>query len=101
MYRVVQEALANVVRHSGAATARVALRRVDDSVVTTVSDDGRGFTAGAASTTIGGGLGILGMQERAAVVGGRVMIESDQGKGTRVTVVLPIAPAGADDAGEV
>jgi PAS domain S-box-containing protein len=101
LYRVVQEALSNVVRHSGAATARVALRRVDDSVVTTVSDDGRGFTVGTASTTIGGGLGILGMQERAAVVGGRVMIESDRGQGTRVTVVLPIAQAGTDDAGEV
>jgi PAS domain S-box-containing protein len=95
LYRIVQEALANVVRHSGASSARVSVRREGDSIRVEVSDDGRGFAEGAASETPGGGLGLIGMQERAAGVGGRVKIESNGGKGTRVTVVLPIAPVDA------
>jgi signal transduction histidine kinase len=95
LYRIVQEALANVVRHSGATSAQVAVVREVDNVVVRVSDDGRGFAEGAVSQTLGGGLGLLGMQERAAGVGGRVTVESGQGRGTRVTVTLPIAPSGA------
>jgi PAS domain S-box-containing protein len=94
LYRIVQEALANVVRHSGAGSAQVRLRRDAESVTVEVSDDGRGFAEGTASQTLGGGLGIIGMEERAAGAGGRVRIESTQGRGTRVTVVLPIATAG-------
>jgi len=89
LYRVVQEALANVLRHSGAQSARVSVRRGEEGVVVEVHDNGRGFALGTASTTLGGGLGLLGMQERAAGVGGRVRVESEKGKGTKVTVVLP------------
>jgi PAS domain S-box-containing protein len=95
VYRIVQEALANVIRHSGAFSARVSVRRDGETVVVEVSDDGRGFAEGTVSQTLGGGLGLIGMEERAAGLGGRVRVESTQGKGTRVTVVLPIAPAGA------
>jgi PAS domain S-box-containing protein len=90
LYRIVQEALANVVRHSGASSARVSVTRDDEVVVVQVSDDGRGFAPGAVSQTLGGGLGLIGMQERAAGVGGRVEVESALGGGTQVTVVIPI-----------
>ena len=88
LYRVVQEALSNVLRHSGASAARVSLRSEGGKVVAVVVDEGKGFTDGAAGT-LGGGLGLIGMQERAAGVGGRVQVESEQGKGTRVTLTLP------------
>jgi two-component system sensor kinase FixL len=100
LYRIVQEALANVIRHSGASTAKVSVHRDGDEVVVQVSDDGRGFAHGTVSTTLGGGLGLVGMQERAAGVGGRVKVESDKGKGTRVTVVLPITSGAYHASGE-
>jgi PAS domain S-box-containing protein len=94
LYRIVQEALANVVRHAGASAARVSVHQGGESVVVEVRDDGRGFAEGTVSQTLGGGLGLIGMSERAAGVGGRVTVQSTLGEGTRVTVVLPLAPAG-------
>jgi PAS domain S-box-containing protein len=92
LYRIVQEALSNVVRHSGATNAQVSLQRTDEGVLVRVKDHGRGFVSGTASTTLGGGLGLLGMQERAAGVGGRVTVHSDLGQGTEITVVIPADP---------
>jgi signal transduction histidine kinase len=89
LYRVVQEALANVVRHSGAERAFVTVRRDEEGVVVEVRDQGRGFVEGTVSTTLGGGLGLVGMQERAAGVGGRVRVTSETGKGTTVHIVVP------------
>ena len=66
----------------------------DGWVVAEVGDDGRGFSVEKAMSSAGG-LGLLGMRERAALVGGRVTIESEQGDGTRVRVALP---AGASEA---
>ena len=80
IYRVAQEALSNVARHSGAARVRVQLRHEGPRVELTVSDDGRGFSFDEA----GGGLGIAGMRERALLVGGEVEIESRAGDGTTV-----------------
>jgi PAS domain S-box-containing protein len=95
LYRVIQEALANVSRHSGVTTAHVRVQRGDGAIVVTVADQGRGFTEGRQST-LGGGLGLVGMQERAAGVGGRVQIESAEGVGTRVTITLPVPPVGSN-----
>jgi signal transduction histidine kinase len=95
LYRITQEALANVSRHSGVTAAQVRLRRGEGEVVVTVVDEGRGFTDGRHST-LDGGLGLVGMQERAAGVGGRVQIESTVGAGTRVTMILPVPPVGSD-----
>jgi two-component system sensor histidine kinase UhpB len=80
VYRVAQEALSNAVRHSGAERIEVALRRGDEGVELTISDDGRGFAFEASES----GLGIAGMRERALLLGGELTIESRPGRGTTV-----------------
>ena len=90
LYRIVQESLSNVARHSRARRACVQMRVSARQVVTTVEDDGRGFATGAG---LGGGLGLFGMQERASYVGGVVEIDSEPGAGTRVRVTIPVAEA--------
>ncbi len=82
-YRIAQEALTNVVRHSGATRAIVTVERLDDELLLTVDDDGRG----ADGAPDGGG--ILGMRERAALLGGSVTVEPSPRGGTRVTARLP------------
>ena len=94
LYRIVQEALSNVVRHAGASRVRVVLERRDERTVVVIEDDGRGFEPPGAADTGGGGLGLVGMAERARYLGGRVGIESAGGQGTRVTVEVPRAPGG-------
>lgn len=91
IYRVVQEALSNVVRHARASTARVTLERRDDAVHATVEDDGIGFDVDDALRGDGRGLGLFGMRERATYVGGHVDIESRPGAGTRVRITVPLA----------
>src|SRR6266511_2628861 len=79
-YRVAQESLSNVVRHSGAEHVRVRLRRNGDGLELSVSDDGHGFVLGESD----GGLGIPGMRERALLVGGELEVESKPPVGTRI-----------------
>jgi two-component system, NarL family, sensor histidine kinase UhpB len=83
--RVIQEALTNARRHSGARNVRVALRREVDNLVAEVSDDGRGF---GPDTTAG--VGLKSMRERAAALGGKLEIESKPGEGTRVHLRIPV-----------
>ena len=90
MYRIVQEALSNVVRHSGAGAVAVELRRTEGGVEASVVDDGAGFLLESALGQQGQGLGLFGMQERASYVGGTVEIETWPGRGTRVRVRVPI-----------
>jgi signal transduction histidine kinase len=85
-YRVVQEALTNVVRHAGPARAEVEVRYEDGKVTVQVDDDGRG-TAGQGSTT--GGHGQLGMRERVAIWGGTLHAGPRPDGGYRVTATLP------------
>jgi len=85
LYRIVQEALANTVRHAGAQTASVTLRATSDTARLTVADDGRGFAP--AETTAG--FGLTGMRERVHLVAGSVDIDSAPGHGTRLTVLVP------------
>jgi two-component system sensor histidine kinase UhpB len=89
LYRIVQEALSNVVRHSGATRAAVRLARAPGAVAVTIEDDGRGFSVAGAMAGERKGLGLFGMQERAAYLGGRVEIASRPGEGTRVRVEIP------------
>ena len=85
IYRLVQEALNNAVRHSGAKSAKVVVERLAKSIVVRVTDDGRGFDPGRSR-----GMGILGMEERAKRLGGTLRVESQPGKGTTVTAEFPI-----------
>jgi two-component system sensor histidine kinase UhpB len=89
LYRIVQEALSNAVRHAESQTVRIRVERQPDGVHAIVSDNGRGFTISEERTGAHRGLGLLGMQERAAYLGGRVRITSRPGAGTVVRVQIP------------
>jgi signal transduction histidine kinase len=90
-YRVIQEALQNVLRHSDARRADVELRAEPERVCLTVTDSGKGFDL--AETRRKGGLGLSSMEERVRHAGGRLTIRSNPEQGTRVEVRLPISPA--------
>ena len=92
LYRIAQEALTNVAKHSQAKRVDVILERQADSVLLIVEDDGVGFDPDAGGSA-GGGFGLLGMQERAALVGATVEIESTAGKGTTVFLRMVTTPA--------
>ncbi len=93
-YRIVQEALGNVVKHAGASEVDVALSLEGDTLRVRVEDDGRGFDPAAVAQQGGlrGGLGLLSMRERAALQGGNVAVESAAGQGTTVLADLPLFP---------
>ncbi|MFQ5535983.1 MAG: PAS domain S-box protein [Gemmatimonadota bacterium] len=88
LYRIIQESLSNAVRHSGADGASVAVRRREDGVEVEIRDRGRGFSRERVEER-GGGLGLIGMQERAYMAGGEVTVESEPGQGTVIRVQLP------------
>ena len=91
IFRIVQEAVNNVARHSGARRARIALEFGPSAVLTVVQDDGAGFDPESfrQPQESGRGLGLLGMRERAELFGGDVEIESGAGQGTSVRVRIP------------
>jgi signal transduction histidine kinase len=89
LYRVAQEALANAARHADARFVRITLERDRESVRLTVTDDGCGFEVGRVLEA-NGRLGLHGIRERAALVGGRAEIRSRPGEGTTVKVVAPL-----------
>ncbi len=95
LYRIVQEALTNVARHAQASRVKVRVAREDGRVVASVEDDGMGFAVGETMSETGKGLGLFGMQERASYVGGRVAVESEPGRGTRVVAEIPVREGGA------
>ena len=95
-YRIVQEALTNVAKHARAASCRVSLACADDELHMCIEDDGRGFDAGVGAKA---GIGLIGIRERVARLGGRLSIESSPGEGTRVRVVLPARGESAAEAG--
>jgi two-component system, NarL family, sensor histidine kinase UhpB len=88
LYRIVQEALSNVSRHSSAQRVTIRLGRSGRAVVASIEDDGRGFAV--ADEMSSRGLGLFGMQERAAYVGGSVDIESEPDRGTRIRATIPM-----------
>jgi two-component system sensor histidine kinase UhpB len=92
-YRIVQEALSNVVRHARATRAEVRVAREPERLVVTVDDDGRGFDPQHIMSTEGGGLGLFGMNERAAYLGGRVRVTSTPGSGSHVRAEIPLGDA--------
>jgi signal transduction histidine kinase len=87
VYRIVQEALTNAVKHAGASHVSVVVTRKTTSVHVMIEDDGGGFDLGAASTA---GLGLLGMQERVGLLDGTLEIDTAPGAGTTLIVELPL-----------
>jgi signal transduction histidine kinase len=94
-FRIAQEALTNVARHAGAKNVDLELRRRGEMLELTVSDDGRGFDVKMAVERVGAdaSLGLLGMRERARLLGGRVTIESTRRGGTTVHARIPLTGA--------
>jgi signal transduction histidine kinase len=93
-YRIVQEALTNVARHSGASSCTVSLVRRDGVLQLAIEDDGRGIeTAVARAADARRGLGLIGMRERAQALAGSFIIENRVEGGTRVVVRLPAMTA--------
>jgi signal transduction histidine kinase len=90
LYRIVQEATTNVVRHAEAHTCRVSLQRSGARLRLAIEDDGHGFDPADVLTSVGrSGLGLLGMQERVAGFGGTFGVDSAAGRGTRVVADVP------------
>ncbi|MEX2210987.1 MAG: GAF domain-containing sensor histidine kinase [Gaiellaceae bacterium] len=87
LYRIVQEALTNVVKHAGARRVGILLAQKNSSVAAVVEDDGVGFDPRAGSEE---GLGLAGMRERVGLVGGRLSIESAAGAGTTLVAEVPL-----------
>lgn len=87
LYRVVQEALTNIVKHAGAEHVSIVVTSRDRSVAATVDDDGRGF---AMDDVREDALGLLGMRERLALVGGTLEIESSRESGTTIAAQVPL-----------
>jgi signal transduction histidine kinase len=90
VYRIVQEALNNAGKHAKASCVSVLIDSRSNQLLLTVEDDGCGFDPGQQSTVSEGGLGLIGMQERATLIGGNVAIESNPGKGTTVLIRIPL-----------
>jgi PAS domain S-box-containing protein len=88
VYRILQETLTNVARHAKATRVEVVEQKQRDHLMLRIRDNGRGFDP--ADPTLSKSLGLLGIRERAAILGGRVNISSAPGKGTSVTVWIPL-----------
>ena len=92
VFRVVQEALTNAVKHAGATRARVIGNREAGRLQVSISDNGDGFDASAVLAATDKGFGVRGMRDRAELFGGRLTIESAPGDGTSVTLDMPQSP---------
>lgn len=96
IYRIVQEALANARKHSGTDRLRLDVARVEGRLIAVVEDFGQGFDpatpAGAAAEDGEGGLGLLGIRERARLAGGSCEVDAARGRGTCIRVTLPWRP---------
>ncbi|HEY2937677.1 MAG TPA: GAF domain-containing sensor histidine kinase [Gaiellaceae bacterium] len=88
LYRLVQEALTNVVKHAAATRVSIVLTRRDGGVSAIVEDDGRGFTQQEVRADA---LGLVGMRERLALLGGTLAVESTPGEGTSLVAFVPLA----------
>ncbi|MCY1358255.1 Sensor histidine kinase LiaS [compost metagenome] len=88
LFRILQEALTNVLRHAEAHSVELRLQQDGDSLVLEVADDGRGFDPAAVG---GASFGLVGMRERVLMLGGQLDIASRPGEGTQLTVRIPLA----------
>jgi signal transduction histidine kinase len=91
LYRIAQEALSNVTRHAQAVQVSLSIAFKPDAVIMTISDNGRGFQVPASPAELApsGHFGLLGLHERAELIGAHLDIQSSPGQGTLVVVQLP------------
>ncbi len=89
VYRIVQESLNNIIKHSNAAEAEIKIKKFADRVLISIKDDGRGFDVSNVKPS-GTGLGIVGLKERTAIIGGTISINSSVGNGTEIRISLPV-----------
>lgn len=89
VYRIVQESLNNIVKHSDASEAEVRIKKLENEVIITIKDDGRGFDTTNFKAK-GSGLGLVGLSERTKMLRGKISINSSVGNGTEIRVNLPI-----------
>ena len=94
VYRIVQEALTNIVRHAQSTNVDIVLKRSDNQIRLIIEDNGVGFNA--KTITKNGRLGLLGMHERAEMLGGTLSVESTIGVGTTILVEIPYDDSSAD-----
>jgi signal transduction histidine kinase len=92
LFRIVQEALANVRRHADASKVEVVLEFTENKTVVTITDNGKGFQLPKAEGDLPrlGKLGLLGMEERARLLNGRLKVQSELGTGTTINIEAPI-----------
>jgi PAS domain S-box-containing protein len=94
LFRICQESLTNVARHAGAKKVWIDLERIDDTLKLSIRDDGSGLKNGGTEKKT---LGLLGMKERALMMGGRLEIKSEDGHGLRLEVIVPLKPIMVDN----
>ncbi len=102
MFRIVQEALTNVMKHAGADRVEITIKANEEVVIAQVRDNGRGFDPRRVTHEIGAdrrGVGLFGMEERVKLLGGSFEIESSPGRGTAVRVSIPRSAARHDSIG--
>ena len=94
LYRIAQEAITNAIRHARARRISVSVRVVDEILILLVEDDGIGFDAAQTASSPKGRpcWGLMGMQERARLIGGEYFLDSHPGAGTRVSIEVEITP---------
>jgi two-component system NarL family sensor kinase len=99
LYRIAQEALANIRRHARATAVTVELEIAGGRARLSIADDGRGFDTGALRIGEAGGFGLLSMQERARLLGGTLTVASAPGQGTRIDAAVPLQGAESETGG--
>ncbi len=87
LYRIAQEALTNIAKHSGATSVEIRLRNTEGDLYFSISDNGRGFDLLKEGRV--GGMGLIGIRERVTILGGKVWIESESGSGTTIRMEIP------------
>ena len=88
IYRIVQEALHNIIQHANARNVRITVSQEPDRLLLSIQDDGQGFNPPQER-----GMGLIGMEERVSALGGRLIVESASGEGTLLRVALPLPQA--------
>lgn len=90
LFRVIQEAVNNIIKHSKAENVTITISRTGTNLVTEINDDGKGFDYNKIVKTNLTGFGMFNMSERAKLIGGKLTVDSKPGMGTKIKIVLPL-----------